>query len=630
MCGIAGIVGAGADASRDAVLAMNASMASRGPDDMGLWQEGEISLGHRRLAIIDCSAAGHQPMLREGKLGTHAVTFNGEIYNFLDLRRELAEEGCALTSRSDTEVLLQLLMRDADSALQKLVGMFAFGYWNPDRRTFLIARDRLGIKPVYYHISSEGVLTFASALSALLENRTIERRLNAEALEEFLATGCAIAPNTLYQGIQELPAGHLLEWTAGTIHVRRYWDVEWASRWSASEQEAVEELARILDRSLREHLISDVPVGAFLSGGLDSSSVVARAARFSDSSFQAFTVKFQEAKYDESHVASDVARHVGVKHSIIEMAQMPVDIDFCRKALKHVGQPFADSSCLPTYLVSSAASQHVKVVLSGDGGDELFAGYETFGWAERIQRARAIPAPLRRMALMGLGAFGNSERARQLRKGLQYSLASREEAFLRLKCIFSPEEIATFARPFRGQQPRLRRLRDFLARGAHLDPVAALSRWHSVFLVADMLRKVDCMSMAASIEVRVPLLDHRLVEFAHSLPPECKMRNGVRKFLLRQLVRSDLPASVFTHPKQGFSVPLHRGMTDQFISDSSALLLRRGSFADHLIESSTLQGLTQAVRKRERLNAWSLYTTTHLFWMLSQLELWMSDQRVAA
>ena len=634
MCGIAGVVGAEGSEIREVVLAMNAAMAHRGPDDMGVWQKGAVCLGHRRLAIIDCSPAGHQPMTLETQAGTHALTFNGEIYNFNELREELVSKGERLVSRSDTEVLLHLLICEgAESALQRLAGMFAFGYWDPRTRTLLIARDRVGIKPVYYHLSPDGVLTFASSVSALMENSRIPRRINGEALEEFLATGCPIAPNTMYEGVFELPPGQMLKWAAGRISIRSYWEVEWDNRFSGTEDEAKERFRQVLDRSLREHLVSDVPVGAFLSGGLDSSTVVARAAKFTDASFEAFTIKFQEAKYDESSVARDVAERVGVKHSVIPMATMPVDADFCRLALKHVGQPFADSSCLPSFLVSTAASKHVKVVLSGDGGDELFAGYESFAWAAKIERTAMIPNFARRLALYGMSSVEPMLRSkdwhRQITKGLKYSFQPREEMLLRLKCIFDPEEIAAFTEIYGGSAPRLERLRNYLSHGAQYDLVTALARWHSVFLVADMLRKVDCMSMAASIEVRVPLLDHRIVEFAHSLPVNYKMRGNVRKWLLREVVRPELPPSVFTHPKWGFSIPLHRALTEPFIQESCELLMSRGSYVRGLIRPKFLEALSRAMRSRTRLNDWSLYKTSHMFWMLIQLEIWVKENRVS-
>jgi asparagine synthase (glutamine-hydrolysing) len=630
MCGIAGIVGAEGPEVRRVVSTMNVAMAARGPDDMGEWQEGGVCLGHRRLAIIDCSPAGHQPMLLPCGSGTHAITFNGEIYNFLELREELLAAGVALVSRSDTEVLLHLLRgMDAESALCRLAGMFAFGYWNPAKRTLVIARDRLGIKPVYFYLSPGGTLSFASSLSALMENPEIPRRLSGEALEEFLATGIPIAPNTLYESVFELPAGHLLEWRDGVIEIRCYWQPDWEKRFEGTELQAKEELGRILERSVREHLISDVPVGAFLSGGIDSSAVVALASRIADSSFEAFTIRFQDSKYDESPMAAEVARHVDVRHSVISMESMPVDGRFCRFVLRHVGQPFADSSCLPTYLVSSAASRRVKVVLSGDGGDEIFAGYETFAWADKIESSRAVPGLLRKAGVVGLGRW-RSERSRQIRKGLAYSLLPREEMLLRLKCIFDPEELAGFAKPYADRPPRLERLRQFLAKGAMYDTVTALTRWHSVFLVADMLRKVDCMSMAASIEVRVPLLDHRLVEFAHSLPVQYKVRSGVRKWLLRELIRPELPASLFQQPKSGFSIPLHKGFTNEFIAEACEMLLDPGSFARSLIREEMLDALCQATRRRERLPQWSIFTTSHLFWMLIQLEIWLRENRVVA
>jgi asparagine synthase (glutamine-hydrolysing) len=635
MCGIAGIVGSDDPEYLSSVKKMTNEMAARGPDGEGFWNEGNVFLGHRRLSIIDIEG-GHQPMVVRRHGRNHVVVFNGEIYNHSTLREKLLQHGVVCQSRSDTEVLLRLLMQlDVPLALNTMLGMFAFGWWDADRRRLVLARDRVGIKPLYYHYTSEGVLSFSSSLESLIRNKNIKRVMDMEALEYFLTLGYPPAPLTLYKGIYELPPGHYLVWEDGKIDIQCYWQVNWHHRFKGMEEEAAEQLNGLLNEVLRDHLVSDVPVGAFLSGGIDSSSVVARASRQAGSDFETFTISFPDHSYDESTSARLVANHLRVRHSVIPMSNIPIDESACRFMLQHVGQPFADSSCLPTYLVSKSASEKVKVVLSGDGGDELFAGYDDFDWGTRICHAQNIPVWTRWLALKLIRSITPppflSHRSRQIKKGLAYSLHSREEMLIRLKSIVDPEEVTKLTWLFEENGPRLSRLRLYLNGERNLGFTDALSRFLTeICLPGDMLRKVDSMSMAASIEVRVPLLDHRLVEFAQSLPASMKVKGKIRKALLRRVVKSDLPSEIFKNRKQGFSIPLHKTFDSSFLDFCRKNLTKPDSYVFHLFGRANVEQILQwnEARINPVQHIWSNYTLNHILWMLIQLEIWCQEKRI--
>jgi len=635
MCGIAGIVGATGTQHISTLQDMTTSMAHRGPDGAGFWCGRRVLLGHRRLSIIDLEG-GHQPMALELGGKTHAITYNGEIYNYQRLRQQLSRDGAVFQSQSDTEVLLRLLIeRHPLSALSALEGMFAFAWWHEDEQQLLLARDRLGIKPLYYHQAADGVLSFSSSLESLTCHPGIARALNLEALGYVLTLGYIPAPLTLYQGIYELPPGHMLIWRAGHLRLQPYWQLDWEKRFEGTEAEAAEQLSTLLNDVIRDHLVSDVPVGAFLSGGLDSSAVVARASRHAGSEFETFTIAFPDQAYDESAAARALAEYLGVRHTIIPMTRMPVDEAACRFVLQQVGQPFLDSSCLPTYLVSQAAAQQVKVILSGDGGDELFAGYDLFTWGQRIQGAQRFPKWSRQAVCALLSrlspprGLGNQWRA--LRKGLSYSLYGQNDLLLRLKAMLEPEELGALAPVFGPAGPALSTLRDYLQHAANVDFNTALNRFLTeIHLPYAMLRKVDSMSMAASLEVRVPLLDHRMVEFAQSLPTSMKLQGGVRKFLLRHVMQPELPREVFTRPKWGFAIPLHRMFDQTFFTFCRETLCTPNSQVLRLFGRPAVERILRwnEASRNPVPHIWSQYTVSHALWILLQFELWSQTKGI--
>jgi asparagine synthase (glutamine-hydrolysing) len=633
MCGICGIVSPNEAPDRIAanVRRMNALLVSRGPDDEGYWCDGHVALGHRRLAIID-PAGGVQPVVvyREGE---HVLIFNGEIYNYQALRQRMEYEGIELKTNSDSEVLLRWMMfRGVQNGLKDVIGMFAFAYWEAKEQRLFLARDRVGIKPLYYSQGVGGRLSFSSELGSLLEDKEIDRQAAPVGLSFFLTLGYCPAPLTCFEGVYELSPGSICIWQKGEICLERYWQIDWERNFSGTVEDAAEELETLFGQVISDHMVSDVPVSAFLSGGIDSSSVVSYMALQHGVDFDAFTIRFNDALYDETSYARMVAEKYGIRHHVTPMESMPLEEDTCRFILRRIGQPFADSSCLPTFLVSKKASEFGKVVLAGDGGDELFAGYDTFDWGMKIRAIQKCPAWVLQGAMRLMRSKWSSwlkaDFRRQLEKAFRYSLSSEEQVILYLSAIIDPEDLSILCAGCQGQEPRLDLLRTFLMEGRKLDFISALSRFQFGYsLPGDMLRKVDRMSMSASIEVRVPFLDHRLVEFAMSLPVSFKVREGKRKYLLRRVMTKRLPEKVLAHRKWGFSIPLHNAFSPDFLRFCRKKLLDDTSQVSRLFGKEKVEEILwwNVKRRNPMSHRFSTYTVNHLLWMLLQLELWSED-----
>lgn len=634
MCGIAGIVGSGESNKIENINAMLSTMAHRGPDGEGIWQKDSVLFGHRRLSIIDLYT-GSQPLVinRDGK--SHAIVFNGEIYNYKKLRAKLVDKGMTFNTESDTEVLLRMLMDyDQEYVLNELNGMFAFAWWDADKQRLTLARDRIGIKPLYYCLDDSNTLFFASSLESIAIVEEVKKRFNPEALDYYLTLGFTPAPLTFYSGIYEMQPGELLTWNNKEINKKYYWKVDWHNCYKGSEDEARAELDELLSVVVQDHLVSDVPIAAFLSGGIDSSAIVAKLKPFVDKNFETYTVSFPDKRYDESKTAGLIAKHLGIKNNVISMEELKVDADICNIILRNCGQPLLDSSCLPTYLISKSVSNKYKVVLSGDGGDELFAGYDYFAWGSKINQIQKVPSWLRNSGLNIISRFSTtsrmySNRLRQIRKALKYSLLSQEDVIIRLMSTIDPEEWADLSIP---HGIKLDRINEFLNDGRELDFNNALSRFLTCkSLPGVMLRKVDSMSMAASIEVRVPFLDHRVVEFAHSLPFSMKVRKRERKAILRDVVRKELPPEVFNKKKQGFAMPLFKAFDKEFLSFSRDVLLDVNSNVRNYFGFDYLNEL---LKYNETLvspipHIWSIYTVNHALWMMVLLELFCVEKKLS-
>jgi asparagine synthase (glutamine-hydrolysing) len=549
VCGIYGAFGSdgGRPVNPDVLERMAQVLAHRGPDGVGSHLAGSFGMGMRRLSIIDLTS-GDQPISNED--GTVWVVFNGEIYNYRELTVELIGRGHRFATSSDTEVLVHLYEEYGERCVEPLRGMFALAIWDEPRRELLLGRDRLGIKPLYYASTPEGFL-FGSELKALIQSPWLRPRLDRRGLAAYLQYGYVPDPMSILESVAKVPPGHTLTVRSGRpAPPRRYWQVTAHFKPAAapdSETQAAEDLWRKLEEAIRFHMVSDVPVGAFLSGGVDSSAVVSIMARASDRPIKTFSVGFPEDRYNELPHARQVAEAYGTEHHALLVE--PNDLKVLEELLSSFDEPFADSSAIPTYLVSRLARQHVKVVLSGDGGDELFAGYDRYVVDHRRRHFGllgdlGLGTPLRALsAVLPVGGGKNT----------LYNLSRP-----RLKRYI--DSISLFPR-----QALHDILTDADASGVDIAPLAdhnldALSQLQDLdlktYLPGDILTKVDRMSMANSLEARVPLLDHPIVEFACSLPPDLRLRGGTTKYLLKQVLQGHVPAEVLTRAKQGFAVPL--------------------------------------------------------------------------
>lgn len=572
MCGIAGLLYF--DPSRVVDLGlldrMTDVLAHRGPDGRGTHVDGPVGLGHRRLSIIDLSADGAQPMSNED--GSVWVTLNGEIYNYQALRDELLAKGHRFRSRTDTEVLVHLYEEEGDRLVDRLRGMFAFVLWDGRRRRALLARDRFGKKPLVYRLDHEA-LRFGSEIKAILEDPAVPRVPDPLALSEYLTYGYVPCPRTAFAGIAKLPPGHTLAIEAdGRSTLRRYWALPLGPkvdvRTRKDEARLEEELLGVLDEAVRLRMIADVPLGAFLSGGLDSSSVVASMVAATSGragAVRTFSIGFEEGAFDETAHAARVARHLRTDHEALVLR--PDAFGGLDKIAWHYGEPFNDASCLPTFAVSALARRHVTVALTGDGGDELFVGYERYRGAQLDDLLRRTPrwlrAPLQnRYLIHALHLLDPTKRVgQQLHLARTYLDRGLEEMYLRRIECFAPELKRTIvsdelAASTRGHDARdvVRRLlaaspgETWTERCAHAD---ALS-----YLPDDILVKVDVASMAHGLETRAPLLDHVLAEVVGRLPFRMKMRGLRMKVALRRAVARRLPPETLARPKMGFGVPL--------------------------------------------------------------------------
>jgi asparagine synthase (glutamine-hydrolysing) len=585
MCGIAGLMSwDGPPPTAADAHAMCDLLVHRGPDDEGLYVGEGVALGMRRLSIIDL-ATGHQPVRNED--GTVWVVFNGEIYNFKELRQDLEGRGHRFYTTSDTETIVHLYEEHGPDLVQHLRGMFALAVWDARRRRLLLARDRLGIKPLFY-ARTPGGLAFASELKALLQVPGVDRRLSWPALAHLLTFRATPATQSILEGVQKLDAGHrAVVTTAGQLTVDRYWTVSFEPS-AVVEGALVEELRARLHDAVRLHLRSDVPLGAFLSGGIDSSAVVGAMTRLGAGPVKTFSIGFREAAFDELQHARRVARTFHTDHH--EMVVPPQSLDLIEQISWHLDEPFGDSSAIPTFLVSQLAARHVKVVLTGDGGDELFGGYDKYLVEQRERQYDRLPAVARRTLGFAGRLVPDGTPGKRFLRHLALDGAHR---YLDASTVFRRDEQARLF-----TSAAFERVRRSDPLGASLAALAAMPRaWLSAlqyydlrnYLPLDILVKVDRMTMAHSIEARPPLLDHQLVEFAARVPQGLKIRGTTTKYLFKQAVRGLVPEAIIGRPKQGFGVPLagwFRGPLTGFVRDLllSETSRQRGIFNPAYIE----------------------------------------------
>jgi asparagine synthase (glutamine-hydrolysing) len=622
VCGIAGIVYADPGHPVDAELLgrMTRVMAHRGPDADGFYLGRGAGLGHRRLSIIDL-ATGDQPIFSEDR--SKAVILNGEIYNFRELRAELEGRGHRFTTSSDTEAIVHAYEEFGERCVERLRGMFAFALWDECARRLMLARDRVGKKPLYY-VEDGDTLHFASELKGLLQSPAIKRAVRLESLADYFSFGSIPSPATILQGVAQLPPAHYLVWQGGRSWVVEYWDVPQSPVVPRDEAEAVDEFRTIFDEAVRLRLVSDVPIGAFLSGGVDSSAVVEAMTRLSGRPVITTTIGFVERSHSELEHARAVARAVGSEHH--EVLVRPEAAAVMPRLVWHLDEPFADSSALPAYYVAKATRERVTVALSGDGGDEVFAGYQRrYGLHRWEARARRwLPAPVRQGVLGPLGrVYPKTDwlpRPLRARYVLQNLATTVERAYFHDVSIFRGDERTSLLSPelgtaLDGYDPCDGFARHFdRARG--LDPLNRLLYVDiKTWLANDMLVKVDRMSMANGLEVRSPLLDQRVIEFAATLSPDLKYRGRTSKYLLKRHLEGRIPRSVIYRPKQGFEIPLAKWLRDGAREMADELLFSARSLGRGYVRPERVRWLWERHQRGWRDHSAQL-------WGLMMLELW--------
>jgi asparagine synthase (glutamine-hydrolysing) len=611
MCGIAGFAdGAAPRSPRDGDARLLRTMCDvirhRGPDDQGVHVEPGVGLGMRRLSIIDLST-GHQPIHNED--GTIWLVFNGEIYNYRELRQRLESAGHVFYTSSDTETIVHAYEEWGASAFERLRGMFAIALWDRNEQTLLLARDRAGIKPLHY-VEAGNRLFFGSEIKSLLAAGVVDRRIDLDALDHYLSFLYTPRDRSMFRNVRKLPPGHFLRWRDGRAEVKQYWAVGAEETFTGSAAEAADALRVVLKDAVTSHMMSDVPLGAFLSGGVDSSVVVGLMAEASSRPVKTFSIGFDEPQFDELDHARTVANHFGTEHH--EFVVRPDGLNILDRLIAHFDEPFADSSAIPTWYVSEVARRHVTVVLSGDGGDELFGGYDRYLPHPAVARFDSLPLPGRRQlaaAIWPVLPHGTPG------KGLLRRAARDENGrFIDSVAMLQPDEKrALYSSDVRdalgGFDAELLLSRHF-ERFSKLPAQSRMMRFDfETYLPEDVLTKVDRMSMAHSIESRVPLLDNEVIEFAARLPAHFKIAGTRRKHVLKEAARRLLPASILARRKQGFGVPLahwFKGELSGLFSDVLATprTRQRGYFEPAFIDRLIAEH--RSGRRDHNLRLWQL------------------------
>jgi asparagine synthase (glutamine-hydrolysing) len=633
MCGICGIVALRNDIPIDQFILkrMNSTIRHRGPDDAGYYTDPVAGLAMRRLSIIDLNT-GHQPIANED--GSIWIIFNGEIYNYRELRQRLEQKGHIFSTQTDTETIVHAYEEYGDDCVHHLNGMFAFAIWDKKQRRLLLARDRLGIKPLYYYVSPQQII-FGSELKAVMANPTVPRDIDFTALDQFLSLEYVPTPRSIFQHVKKLPPGHCLILEDGQTRLKSYWNVAFRpDSVPKNDRDCLAALTDLIRDAVKIRLVADVPLGAFLSGGIDSSTIVAFMSETADTQVRTFSIGFGDPTYNELPYARLVANHFNTSH--YEAFLQPDITELVPRLVGHFDEPFADFSSFPTFLVSELASRQVKVVLSGDGGDEIFGGYDTYlaqkldasfySYFPRYMRQQLLPRLLAaippRAAKKGL--INKSKRfveGAALDPALQHVRWMMFMHEMDKAGLYHPDLQATL----NGQSPE-DLVKSYFRQVQGINPLAQQQYVDvKTYLVDDILTKVDRMSMATSLEARVPLLDYRLVEFALNLPTHLKLNGRNSKAILRQVMTDRLPSAVLAKPKEGFSIPIKhwlrhelRPLMYDLLSPDS--LKKRGYF-----DPDSVAGWMQEHQEQKANHS-------HRLWSLMVLELWhrqMIDNRVS-
>ena len=591
MCGIAGYLNLQQPSDQALIERMTRVLHHRGPDGEGYHLDGSLALGHRRLSIIDL-AGGKQPMSDDS--GRYWITFNGEIYNFPRLREQLMKHGHRFATRSDTETILAAYKQYGENCVDHLRGMFAFAIWDARDKSLFLARDRVGKKPLYYHFSGTGFV-FASEIKAILQYPAIERAIDHSALADYLQLQYVPFPKTIFRSIHKLPPGFTLRVTMEAdglrLTERKYWDLRYEPDYARSEGQWCDLLREKFDEAVRIRMISEVPLGAFLSGGVDSSAVVAFMAKSQSAPVKTFSIGFKEEDFSELQYARQIAEQFGTDHH--EYVVEPDAMEMLPKLAWEFDEPFADSSAVPTYYVSKLAREHVTVILSGDGGDETFAGYGRYPWATDMAKYDFIPPAARRIlfgwpsALLPDGVRGKGM-LRHLSKdpfGRYAGQVSQGDPSY-FNGLFSD----SFKTSLDEQSTGDRFLREFYDACNSSDYLTRIQYLDTkTYLAEDILTKVDRASMLCSLETRAPLLDHELLELAARIPSSLKLKNGTTKYIMKKSLEGILPDNILYRKKMGFGVPLVHWFKDDLVDYSRDILFstearQRGFFNMHQIE----------------------------------------------
>lgn len=633
MCGIVGLVDLnGRPIQRPWVERLNRCLVHRGPDDEGYYFNGSVVLGQRRLAIIDL-VTGRQPMGNED--GSVWVTFNGEIYNFQELRGRLESLGHEFRTESDTEVIVHGYEQWGFDCIREFRGMFAFLLWDDRRRLLFAARDRVGKKPLFYTLT-DGLFLAASELQALLQHPAISRAIDVTALDDYLTYGYIPAPKTIFRGVYKLPPAHwlalqILEGGRYRLQVERYWELTYEPKWALTEEEAMEGLLEALTEAVRLRMIADVPLGALLSGGVDSSVVVALMARLSDRPVRTFSIGFDEQDFNELPYARAVAERYGTEHH--ELIVRPDAVEVLPMLVRHYGEPYADSSAVPTYYVARMARQFVTVVLNGDGGDECFAGYDRYAGTLLAEQYGRLPAWLRRVALSSVRLIPEGlpagHRLRRVRRFVEAASLPAGSRYVRWVSIFPGErrralysdDLRQILNGYQAEAWLLGLWENGQKMGLHPLDLQLAVDVHS-YLPYDLLVKMDIATMANSLEARSPFLDHKVLEFCGRLPTPFKMqgptlrkRTWVSKYLLKRLAERLVPVGNLYRRKMGFGVPVGdwlRGPLRPWLED---VLLSSRAHARGYFRPEVVRTLVQDHLERRRDHTYPL-------WALLWLELW--------
>lgn len=634
MCGITGIIDLEKTLSptdRQAkVTAMNQAIQHRGPDEAGSFSDHTATLAMRRLSIID-QAGGQQPIFNETK--DICVVFNGEIYNYQILKAQLQKKGHQFKTNSDTEVLVHLYEDYGTDMLMMIKGMFSFCIYDLNTKKWLIARDRFGEKPLFYHWNKK-TFSFSSEVKSLLENTNIDRRLNHQALPYYFRTSLVPEPMTLLKDIYSLQPGHFILIDENGGAPKAYFKPNYHTNPDLkSVEEGVAYIQPFLENAIQRQTVSDVPIGAFLSGGIDSSTVVALLQKNSSQKIKTFNVKFENQDYDESAIAKKVAQHCGTDHHEVFIPDFDFDENIFWKIIDHVGLPFRDSSAIPSFLISQEISKYVKVALSGDGGDELFGGYQLFQWYQKILQLKKVNRPIRNVVNAGLGfaqtmpGLDQVSLVRKLKRGLNTSFEALGDIPIALNEMFSEEAIDQLLNNTEKENFPL--LKDYLVESKDWSPLRKIMYYRLRYtLPTNMLVKVDRMSMASSLEVRAPFLDPDLFDASLRLPDNLLINKGQGKYLLRKIMEKELPKEVFNHPKSGFNIPLFKYQNERFKNLAKALLFENNPWPGFFQKEDLLDIFRKGISTKKDNSKQSVFRSAHQLWMMMQLLGWAKRFKV--